>query len=379
MKILLVIDQFNGENNGTTISAIHLAEYLTSVGDDVKILTTGKGGKNIYAVPERYIPLATYFAHKQGMLFGKPIKSVLTQAIAECDVVHFFMPWKLAKQGVKVAKKLHKPYTAAFHVQPENITYNIGLRNVNFANALLYHGLRMSFYKNIQHIHCPSNFIAGELRRNHYKGKLHIISNGVNKKFVPANTPKPANLEDKFIITMAGRLSVEKNQNVLIKAVNESKYRDKIQLIFAGSGPKEEQYKQLGKKLPNMPIFKFYDQSGLINVLQYTDLYVHSADVEIEAISCIEAMACGLVPVISDSPTSATKQFALDDRSLFRTGDSHDLAAKIDYWIEHPEENQEMSVKYREYSKQFAQEQCMAQMREMFVEAIDEYETINHK
>lgn len=52
----------------------------------------------------------------------------------------------------------------------------------------------------------------------------------------------------------------------------------------------------------------------------------------------MEALACGLVPVIANSPLSATPQFALDDRSLFQAGNAGDLADKIDYWIEHPEE-----------------------------------------
>ena len=66
-----------------------------------------------------------------------------------------------------------------------------------------------------------------------------------------------------------------------------------------------------------------------------SDLYVHAADAEIEAIACIEAFSSGLVPVIANSPKSATPQFALDERSLFEAGNPKDLADKIDYWIEH--------------------------------------------
>ena len=70
------------------------------------------------------------------------------------------------------------------------------------------------------------------------------------------------------------------------------------------------------------------------------DLYVHTSDAEIEAMSCMEAFACGLVPVIADSPRSATPQFALDERSLFPAGDTDALAERIDWWIEHPAERQ---------------------------------------
>ncbi len=75
-----------------------------------------------------------------------------------------------------------------------------------------------------------------------------------------------------------------------------------------------------------------------MKLINECDLYVHASDAEIEGISCMEALACGLVPIISDSRLSATMQFALDERSLFRAGDAADLAAKMDFWIEHPEE-----------------------------------------
>ena len=101
-----------------------------------------------------------------------------------------------------------------------------------------------------------------------------------------------------------------------------------------------------------------------------TDLYIHSADAEIEAISCIEAFACGIVPIIANSPKSATPQFALDDRSLFEAGNSDDLAKKIDYWIENEAERKQMETKYAE---NYRIEKSMKKIEGMFEDAIREY------
>lgn len=89
---------------------------------------------------------------------------------------------------------------------------------------------------------------------------------------------------------------------------------------------------------------------------------------EIEAIACIEAFACGLVPVIANSSQSATPQFALDDRSLFEAGNAHALAEKIDYWFDHPEERAAQGIRYAEYGKQFEHSCCVQQMVNMFEE-----------
>ena len=100
------------------------------------------------------------------------------------------------------------------------------------------------------------------------------------------------------------------------------------------------------------------------------DLYVHASDAEIEAMSCMEAFACGRVPVIADSANSATPQFALDERSLFRTDDPADLARKIDYWIEHEDERLKMEKEYAELGKKYALEDCVRQAEAMFEEEI---------
>ena len=101
------------------------------------------------------------------------------------------------------------------------------------------------------------------------------------------------------------------------------------------------------------------------------DLYVHPAEIEIEAISCLEAIACGLVPVIADSPRSATRYFAPDGRCLFRNKDAKDLAGKIDYWIEHPEEKAALCAQYRGFVEQHEYERCMDRMEQMLLDAVN--------
>ena len=172
------------------------------------------------------------------------------------------------------------------------------------------------------------------------------------------------------MILTTGRYSREKSQDTLIKALALSKYRDSIQLILGGHGPKEAHYKRLARKLPNPPIFQFYSRTEIIDVLNYADLYVHPAEVELEGISCLEAIACGKLTIVSDSKHAATKSFALDERCVFRTRSAKDLARVIDYWIDHPEQRCEYEKKYRESARAFDQENCMLQMEAMIQEVV---------
>ena len=374
MIITLVVDQYAYENNGTTISTRRFARALAERGHEVRVVgVTGDkpaGSEILYNVPERNVPLATYFAHKQGLLFAKADKQVLTEAITGSDVVHVLMPFKIEKAAIKIAKSLKIPVTGAFHVQAENVTTQLGLQKCALANKLVYKVFKNTFYKNVNYIHCPSKMIANELKSNGYKAECCVISNGIIPEFHVREAERPKELVDKFLILSIGRLSKEKRHDVLIDAIAKSKYANKIQLVIAGKGPIKDQVVSRGEKLPNKPIINFFSQSDLNAIINYSDLYVHPADIEIEAISCVEALTCGIVPIISNNPKCATQQFAVDDRSIFEHGNSDQLAEKIDYFIEHPEEKAALSNKYIEESKEYSIEKSIDKIENMFIKAI---------
>lgn len=373
MKILIVIDQYDGANNGTTISARRFVENLRKRGNEVRVISTGKEEKEKYRVDKIHLtPIVNKIVTSQGMEFAKADENKLTEAINWAEVVHFYMPFLLSIKGMKIAQKLNKPMTAAFHVQPENITYSIGLGKKEAVNDKIYTLFRDTFFNKFNHIHCPSEFIANELKKHGYTAKLHVISNGIEPDWKYNKIDKPEELKDKIVITMVGRLSGEKRQDVLIEAVKQTKYADKIQLIFAGKGPKENYYKKLGEQLTNKPIFEFCEKEKLQNILAYTDLYVHTSDAEIEAISCIEAIATGLVPIIAKSDKSATSQFALDERSIFEAGNSKELAEKIEYWLDNEDERKRMEKEYAKNAEKYRIEKSMEKIEEMFREEINE-------
>lgn len=374
MKILIVIDQFDDANNGTTISAKRFAEGLINLGHEVYIVSTGEPRENKYVVKAMPLPIiVSKIVKSQGMTFAIPNKDILREAISKVDVVHFYMPFVLSYQALKIAEELNVPRTAAFHVQPENITYTIALGKNTKVNDKIYEFFRDKFFNRFKHIHCPSEFIANELKKHGYTAKTYVISNGVGPEFKYGKVDKKDEFKDKFVITMIGRLSNEKRQDLIFEAISKSKYSDKIQLVLAGKGPKYNKYKKLGEKLKNKPVIDFFDKEQLLDLLGMTDLYIHSSDAEIEAISCIEAFACGIVPIIANSKKSATPQFALDERSLFEAGNSDDLAKKIDYWIENEVERKNMEIKYSEHAENYRIEKSMKKIEGMFEDAIREY------
>lgn len=215
--------------------------------------------------------------------------------------------------------------------------------------------------------HYPTQFIRNVFENSTGPTNGFVISNGVNPLFLSRQkcAERPGEYRDRFIILCSGRYSQEKAQHILIEAAKLSKYAENLQLIFAGDGPYKEKLKKQASDLPVPPLFRFFGREELADVISYADLYVHTAEIEIESVACLEAICGGLLPIIADSPRSATRYFALTQNNLFRYDSPQELSEKIDYWIEHEEEKRICLEKYLDFSQKFALDECMKQMEEM--------------
>ena len=376
MKICVVSDVLDEENNGTTIAAMNLIRSLKEKGHEVKIVcpvTKYHNGDDFYFVPKLKLPkVLQNIVDKNNVVIGRPKKKIFYEAMKDCDVVHVMIPLFIGPKAARFAKKkLHKPVTIGFHAQAENVSSHIlGLMNSKMVNKVIYKHYYNKAYKYADCIHYPTNFIRNVFENIVGDTNGYVISNGVQKIFKPTESERPEELKNKKVILFTGRLSLEKSHSILIKAISKSKYEKDIQLILAGQGPRKDEILKLSSKLlTNQPIINFYSREELVKIINYADLYCHPAEVEIEAISCLEAICCGLVPVIANSPKCATKEFALDERSLFTVNDPDSLRDKIDYWFDHPEELKEMKAKYANSASRFDFDECMDKMELMIKDA----------
>lgn len=375
MKVAIVIDIFHDKGNGTSMSARHLVQNLLDRGVEVKVLCTDKGAEQ-ETIPAQYVtfpvmnvPIYQKVIDQQHAWLAEPDDKLIKDALQDVDLVHVYMPFFLGTHCARIAHELGKPVLGCYHVSAENITFNANLRYLPGATATMYDLLKLFHYRMewINNIHCPSRCIAATLMAHHYPQNLHVISNGYDPNFKPLDNPVlPDDFKDKIIVTSVGRLTEEKRQDLIIRAVGKSKYRDKIVLLLAGKGPKQEEYEALAKELGVDMRIVFMAQPELVNLLNVSYLFVQASDVETESISCLEAIACGTVPVISNAKMCATKQFALSKQSIFQNGNANSLADMMDFWIEHNDLHDEMMPKYAEFAKRFSLEKSIEYMLQLY-------------
>ena len=390
MKILFVIDSFYTTNNGTSISAQRFAGELRKRGHEVRVLcwdTPEYIENNLtdgdFTTKKFHIPVFQPLCDKHDFSFAYNETAIVHRACDWADIVHVFVPFGIEMEAINYCHEIGKPVTAAFHIQPENMTSSVSMGKVEWFNEMFYRSFRRNIYNRVRHVHVPSLFMGRMIADRGYTAKIHVISNGIQDAFMEAGEKKAESRKSKvesqkqvFKIMMIGRLSQEKRQDVIINAVKYSKYADRIQLVFAGRGPEYDKYVELGKSLKHQPQFIYVGRDELIEELLTTDLYVHASDMESEAISCIEAFATGLVPVIANSEVSATPQFALDGRSLFMPGNPKDLARAIDYWLDHPEERLHMEEQYRLAGRKYSLAASVTAFEEMLNEEIKNNEEV---
>lgn len=375
LTIALVVDSIGNQGNGTSNSALQWASELERQGHHVRLVGVGAPE---YPARVNKVPLVSWVAAKQQMQFAEPSDTLFRTAFAGVDVVHIYMPFKFGRRAAKIARDMGIPVTAGFHLQPENVLYSAGpLRHIPGMQNLLYRLFHLWLYRRIDHIHTPTEMTASLLRSHGYRGTMHVISNGYSPRF---SARKPLNAQEAvrkpLTIVASGRLAHEKDQITLIKAVSMSRYASDIQLIIAGTGPLRRYLQfRADLMLARKAHIGFHKNADMPALLRSCNLFVHCSIADIESVSVIEAMACGLVPVIAASELSAASQFALLDESLFPVRNAAMLARRIDWWFDHPEELAAWGARYAEhteshYSVESSVRRFVAMEREAIADAV---------
>jgi glycosyltransferase involved in cell wall biosynthesis len=366
LRIVMVIDLFDSELNGGVISTRRFVEQLRKR-HDVQVITTGTQGDGKVIVEPFRVPGFQRAIERQDMVLGWPQAKVLERTIAEADVVHIQFPLFLGMRAIKVAQARDKPVVSTFHVQPEHFLLNLGISSP-FLAGRLHKFLIRKIYNQSAVVICPSSFAERELRQFGLRARSEVISNGVGLNFVTEREQIKRKDNGRFRVLTVGRLATEKRQHLLLEAVLQSTYKDRIEVTIVGRGPLESHLRKLGSKLPIEPriLSTGIPPGQLVSYYRESNLYVHTAGFEVEAMTVLEAMACGLPPLIANSPKSAASQFAGDERSLFLDDDAGDLCQKLDYWFGHPDELYAAALAHHAASAAYSLEASTRQLEAVY-------------
>ena len=372
----MVIDPWSMPYNGTVVSARRFVSALEEEGCRTTLLAIGgeprrvpSGEPMLVGFEKMSIPGFNGIIDSMRVPLAKPDRARIRKALEGQDLLHVQFPFFLGRAAILEARKMGLPVICSFHVQPENILFNVGLSGSWLRDAL-YRLFIHEFFDRADHVIAPSAFAAKRLKERGALTPITVVSNGVPERFFDLGRVAQPSGERRLRVLSVGRLAKEKQQETLLRAVALSRHKSRISVTLVGSGPEETTLKRIAAQLGLDARIGSLNDQQLMREYVSSDLFVHCSGVELEGMSVLEAMATGNAVIVSDSAESACAEFVIDARSRFRVGDSVDLTKKIDMWLDAPHLLTEQGEANRRLAHRFTHQKSLARLLDLYREVV---------
>ena len=245
-----------------------------------------------------------------------------------------------------IAMKLKIPYIVSLRGSDVPF-YN---KRFYILDKLVFKNLSKKIWKNAKEVVANSEGLKDLALETYDKKEIKVIPNGIDiEEFKPKREERKGKEEKgKIKIVSTGRLIERKGFDFLIKALKGKK---NFELTLVGDGPLLEELENLSKeKSVKTNFLGMIDHKDIPEVLQKNDIFVLPSLNEGMSNAILEAMACGL-PIIS-TDTGGSKELVKENGFLVEKENSENLR-KI---LEKFEKNKKLISKKGDISRKMAEE-----------------------
>ena len=343
MKILLATESYYPNIDGGAIAQHRLVHELVKRGNEIGVIAPSPSFKNCVEQDKgskifrtKGLVLPFYMNNKYHFSPFPIFQSKKIIKTFKPDIVNVCSPYPIGVSAMLCAKKYGIPVVGSIHILPENmLSPFLNSRYYNMMNRYSWSYL-VRFFNLVDWATVPTQTGAEMYVDRGLKTKITPISNGVNTKIFNPNNDgeylrKKFKIPKKNVVLYTGRMSSEKNLDVLIKAIPLVLKEIDAHFLFCGSGGGYKQdMKKLTKNLhvsDKTTFTDFLDWKNYINIYSLADLFVMPAEAELQSIVTMEAIASGLPVVVVNR--GAVPELVLDNGLLFDPRNSKQLASNI--------------------------------------------------
>jgi len=167
-----------------------------------------------------------------------------------------------------------------------------------------------------------------------------------------------------------GRLSIEKNVKLLIKAIPmiEKGFKN-FEVYIVGDGGRRSWLEQLAKELKVDKKVRFFGRvrgKKLVALYNFADLFVQPSLAELEGMVILEAMSCGMPVLIANSKDSASPDIVNKNGFTFNPRSPKDLAQKCLKLLKSEKLSKKMSDKSYDESKRYDIRKSIKETEEIY-------------
>jgi glycosyltransferase involved in cell wall biosynthesis len=211
------------------------------------------------------------------------------ELVSGSDLVHVHFPLPLGVSALAAQRKVKRPLVVTVHGNAD--VYEL---------PRIFTPLTVGVLKRADAVVSVSRDLAERLGELGVRN-VRTIPNGVDTHlFSPSSAPRPA----AFTLVSISRIVPRKNVGVLVEAVLRLAARGhEVRLIVAGRGPSEAEIARKAAESGGVVEFVgFVDEAKKRQLLAGADAFVQLSTREGLSIATLEALATGLVCVVSDLP-----------------------------------------------------------------------------
>lgn len=370
LHICLTADDFLPAGTGVGVHLKLVAPELARRGHRITMITSRRKGQ----VPSETwegvhilrMPTLTAYGFPQALPSSARLRGLLTDLAP--DLVHHHYAGMMMRRCTSVARELGLKQVSTYHFGPEVLTQPLPMRPLRgwVQRQMVDMNNRCDL------VISPSSALVPKLQALGFTAPIRYIPNPV--AFAPA--PDLQRTSDAaFTVLFAGRLGIEKNVQLLLKAFAELRHSMPARLRIAGRGPEDEKLRKLATELQisaDVDFLGFLDHAALSREYAGCDIFVLPSLQEVQPLVAIEAMWFGR-PVILTSALAAAAELVTSRKNgdIVDPHDPSDLAAKLKYMAEQPALRHAMGVQAREHAQQFKLSVVVNAVEAAYVEILD--------
>ncbi len=310
LKIAFYSDTYLPAVDGVVTSMLNAKAELERLGHEVFIFTSGDArSKRRYANRHVFVMQGVKFRpYPQYKLAIFPYHAVFKAQSLNLDIIHAQTPFAIGFTALLTAKLLRYPIIGSYHTMVNDKALEAyhpkSARIKKFTTKYLWKYTKF-FYRRCDATIAPSSTVEKMLKRYKIKG-VHIVPNAVDlKKFNPKVSGEPFRKrfgikEREKVVLYVGRISKEKNIDVLLKAAHELRKRNDVRFVIGGTGPMLASYREMALRmgLSNVRFLGFVSDALLPSLYAASDMLCTPSTFETQGIVPLEAMATGK-PVVA--------------------------------------------------------------------------------
>lgn len=374
MKIAFFSDNFYPELSGIADSILTTAEELAKQGHQVRFYVPQYASTDYDAsqTPEPFNnpSLSVYrinsFHIKTGTGQGRFCYSFsgALKDIGEFnpDILHTHLPFNTGILALLAQRKFKKPLVGTNHTLVKEFLPHLPL----FGDSLKHLGSRYAawFYNHCQIISTPSSLILEEMRQFGYRKEGLSLSNPISPEVFYA-LPNKSALKKKhnlpaFTILFVGRLSAEKNPDVILQGFAQVKNQmPDAGIVLVGKGTIEEKLRKMAEDLKISEAVTFFgfvrDKVALNEVYNASDIFAIMSTSETQGMVALQAMMAG-TPVVAARSWGLAEYVTEDHGFPIEPGDAKALAAVFLDLYNNQKKMQLVGGKGKAYAEQFTPE-----------------------